>query len=52
MVDGQTAAAKADKDPLAGLDTNDRKLVEQALKTYPGLTTEKAVEMLKAFGGI
>jgi len=49
--DGQQAAAKP-LDPLANLSPQDRKLVEQTLQDYPGLTPEKAIEMLRAFGGL
>ena len=37
---------------LAPFSSEDRKLIEETMAVYPGLTEPKAIEMLEAFGGL
>jgi hypothetical protein len=46
----ETAAAV--EEALKDLRPEDRRLVQNVLDTYPGLTAEKAIEMLREFGGL
>ena len=43
---------KPEADPLANLSPADKVLVQQTLKTYPALSIEEAIAMLKEFGGL
>jgi len=37
---------------LSRYDASDRELIEDVIKQYPALTLAKAIEILKAFGGL
>lgn len=52
--DNSKATTAPKSDPLADLRPYPCKvkLVQDVLRDYPALTVEKAVEMLKAFGGL
>ena len=45
-----SSAAAADQKVLANLPPQDRELVQQAMDNHPGLSAEKALKMLTAFG--